>query len=73
MQLLGGRLNAGNQFSSNDVRFSDRLQTLTRNIGQVVATTGDIVIHTPQTVLMRPDEILTAPIEVFGNTVQSVR
>lgn len=73
VQLLGGRLNAGNQFSSNDMRFSDRLQTLTRNIGQVVATTGDIVIHTPQTVLTRPDEILTAPMEVFGNTVQSVR
>lgn len=73
VQLLGGRLNEGNQFSKNDVRFSHRLQTLTRNIGQVVATTGDIVIHTPQTVLTRPDEILTAPIEVFGNTVKSVR
>lgn len=73
VRLLGGRLNAGNQFSSNDMRFSDRLQTLTRNIGQVVATTGDIVIHTPQTVLTRPDEILTAPVEVLGKTVQSVR
>lgn len=70
VQLLGNRLNEGNQLVSDEIRFSDRLQTLTRNIGEVVVSTGDIVVHTPQTVLTRPDQILTAPAEVIGNTIK---
>ncbi len=70
VRLLGNRLNEGTQLASNEVRFSDRLQSLTRNIGDVVVSTGDIVIHTPQTVLTRPDEILVAPVEVLGNTIK---
>lgn len=70
VQLLGTRLNEGSQLASNEVRFSDRLQTLTRNIGEVVVSTGDVVIHTPQTVLTRPDQIITAPAEVIGNTIK---
>ncbi len=70
VRLLGNRLNKGSQLASNQVRFSDRLQSLTRNIGQVVVSTGDVVIHTPETVLTRPDQLITAPVEVIGNTIK---
>ena len=71
VQLLGRRLSAGNRLVSTEVRFSDRLQNLGRNLGQVVATTGEIVIQTPQTVLTRPEEIITAPGELLGGVVKS--
>ncbi len=68
VQLLGNRISAGNKLAENEVRFSDRLQSLTRNIGGAVATTAEIVVYTPQTVLTRPDQIITAPAELLNGT-----
>ncbi|MEX0343941.1 MAG: alpha/beta hydrolase [Rhizobiaceae bacterium] len=70
VQLLGNRLNTGSQLASNEVRFSDRLQNLTRNIGEVVVSTGDVVIHTPATLITKPDQLITAPVEVIGGTIK---
>ncbi len=70
VQLLGRRLSAGNKLVSNKVKFSDRLQNLGRNLGNVVLSTGEIVIQTPQTVLTRPEEILTAPGEILIDVVK---
>lgn len=69
VQLLGNRLSAGNKLVNNDVRFSDRLQGLGRDLGKVVATTGEIVIQAPQTVLTRPEEIIAAPGEILSGVV----
>jgi len=71
VRLLGRRLNEGSNLENNDVRFSDRLQTLGRNLGQVVVSTGAIIISTPATVLTRPGEIVTAPIEILGKAVKT--
>jgi esterase/lipase superfamily enzyme len=73
VQLLGQRLKGGTNLSNDKVRFSDRLQTLGRNLGGVVAATGDIVISAPATVLTRPDEILTAPGEIIVDAAKRNR
>lgn len=69
VRILGTRLNAGHQLAADEVRFSDRLGNLTRNIGEVVVSTGDVVIHAPTTVLTQPGEFIAAPVRVLGGSV----
>ena len=61
VQILGNRLREGSNLAQNDVRFSDRLQTLGRSLGGVVTSTGGLIISAPKTVLTLPGEIVRAP------------
>jgi len=73
VKLLGSRLRNGSNLAQNEVRFSDRLQTLGRSLGGVVTSTGGLIISAPKTVLTRPGEIITAPVEILGQTIKNNR